>query len=267
MPRPKQRADQRKVLKEKKRALILDAARKIFEAEGLQGASLRAIAAAAGYTPAALYFHFDCKEAIYAEVLRRSLSNLGEAIARATLARRAPHHRLRAAAMAFFRFYEENPRDLDLGFYLLRGGMKPQGLGRARNDMLNAALTAALSPIADAAETLGARHDEAKLLMVDTFAHAAGLLLLAHTGRLRTFAASAPLLMQRFLDGKIAALTAKQKDTGPGSGSPSLRGARSPTAIAQDPARGPQLGLGPEKKHARAGTRAANSSRSFKRRI
>ena len=45
--------------------------------------------------------------------------------------------------------------------------------------------------------------------MVDTFAHAAGLLLLAHTGRLRLFGVSAPNLMQRFVDGKIAALTDK----------------------------------------------------------
>ncbi len=211
MPRPKNRADRQKAPKGLKRDLILDAARKIFEAEGLQGASLRAIAAAAGYTPAALYFHFASKEAIYAEVLRRSLSNLGDAVRRATLKRRAPSERLRAAATAFFHFYAENPRDLDLGFYLFRGGMKPQGLGKAHNDMLNGALTAALSPIADAAEALGARRHEAKLLMVDTFAHAAGLLLLAHTGRMRTFAASAPLLMQRFLDGKIAALATKRR--------------------------------------------------------
>ena len=59
-----------KAVSELKRELILDAARKVFEAEGLDGASLRAIAAGAGYTPAALYFHFEFKEAIYAEVLR-----------------------------------------------------------------------------------------------------------------------------------------------------------------------------------------------------
>ena len=47
-----------------KRDLILEAARRLFETEGLEGASLRAIAAEAGYTPAALYFHFDSKEAI-----------------------------------------------------------------------------------------------------------------------------------------------------------------------------------------------------------
>jgi hypothetical protein len=41
---------------------------------------------------------------------------------------------LRAAALAFFRFYADNPRDLDLGFYLFRGGMKPAGLGRERGE-------------------------------------------------------------------------------------------------------------------------------------
>jgi len=38
-----------------------------------------------------------------------------------------------------FVFMPNNPRDLDLGFYLFRGGMKPQGLGKERDDMLNAA--------------------------------------------------------------------------------------------------------------------------------
>ena len=71
-----------KAVSDLKRELILDAARKVFEAEGLDGASLRAIAASAGYTPAALYFHFESKEAIYAEVLRSSLANLEQAINR-----------------------------------------------------------------------------------------------------------------------------------------------------------------------------------------
>src|SRR5258705_12184430 len=122
MPRPIERADRQRALRDLKRGRIVDAARKIFEAEGLQGASLRAIAAAAGYTPAALYFHFDSKEAIYAEVLRASLGRLGEAVGRAILRSKTPADRLLAAAMAFFRYYADNPRDLDLGFYLFRGG-------------------------------------------------------------------------------------------------------------------------------------------------
>jgi AcrR family transcriptional regulator len=194
---------------ELKRSLILDAARKVFEADGLDGASLRAIASAAGYTPAALYFHFDSKEAIYAEVLRGSLVQLGTAVSRATLNAKTPAQRLRAAAMAFFHYYDDNPRDLDLGFYLFRGGMKPHGLGKERDGILNAALDLALRPIAEAAVTLGARREEARILVADVFAHASGLLLLAHTGRIRMFGASAPNLMERFIDAAIAALPRK----------------------------------------------------------
>ena len=64
------REGRREAVSEHKRGLILKAARDVFEVEGLEAASLRAIAARAGYTPAALYFYFDSKEAIYAEVLR-----------------------------------------------------------------------------------------------------------------------------------------------------------------------------------------------------
>ena len=199
----------RQAVSELKRELILNAARKIFEAEGLEGASLRAIAAGAGYTPAALYFHFESKEAIYAEVLRSSLSNLRQAVCRAVSRARTPADRLRAAAMAFFRYYADNPRDLDLGFYLFRGGMKPHGLGKERDEALNAALASALEPIADAAQVLGVGREQARWLMADIFAHAAGLLLLAHTGRIRMFGASAPQLMERFVEAKVAALTEK----------------------------------------------------------
>src|SRR4029077_2916251 len=201
----------RKAVSDLKRELILDAARKVFEADGLEGASLRAIAAAAGYTLSALYFHFESKEAIYAEVLRTSLTDLGQAVNRSIARTKTPVDRLRAAAMAFFRYYSDHPRDLDLGFYLFRGGMKPHGLGKERDEVLNSALELALHPIASAAEALGARHDEARFLMADIFAHAAGLLLLAHTGRIRMFGASAPHLMERFVDRTVLGLGGKKQ--------------------------------------------------------
>ena len=98
----------------------LDAAREVFEAEGLDRTSLRAIAAKAGYTPAALYFHFESKEALYAEVLQDSLETLSRTIAQAIARTRHPSERLHAAAMAFFGFYAANPRDLDLGLLAQR---------------------------------------------------------------------------------------------------------------------------------------------------
>lgn len=189
-----------------KRGLILEAARKVFEGEGLDGASLRAIAAAAGYTPAALYFHFESKEAIYAEVLQGSLTKLGEAVGMAVSRVDGPAQRLHAASMAFFHFYAENPRDLDLGFYLFRGGMKPKGLGRDRDEQLNLALQEALRPIAEAAVQMGAAQEDADLLMVDIFAHAAGLLLLAHTGRIRMFQTSASARMEAYVQNCLGRL-------------------------------------------------------------
>ena len=117
--------------------------------------------------------------------------------------------------MAFFEFYADNPRDLDLGFYLFRGGMRPKGLGRERDEALNAWLAAALQPIASAAIEIGAAEEEAKLLMVDVFAHAAGLLLLAHTRRIRMFEASAIELMTRYVTDRANQLQKRMRDVDP----------------------------------------------------
>jgi AcrR family transcriptional regulator len=203
------RESRRQAVSGHKRELILEAAKQVFADEGLEGASLRAIATRAGYTPAALYFHFESKEEIYAEVLRASLASLGAAVDQAVTKTRNPQQKLKAAATSFFRFYAENPRDLDLGFYLFRGGMKPAGLGHNRDIELNAALEAALRPIAEAAEELGASRQKANLLMVDCFAHATGLLLLLHTGRIRMFGASAPDLMDAYVRDRVAHLAAE----------------------------------------------------------
>lgn len=205
-----ERQTRRTAVSEHKRALILEAARQVFAEEGLDGASLRAIAVRAGYTPAALYFHFDSKEAMYAEVLHGSLVSLGAAVEGSVAGTKTPQEHLKAAAMAFFRFYAENSRDLDLGFYLFRGGMKPAGLGRERDERLNAALEAALRPIGEAALALGASAERANLLMVDCFAHATGLLLLLHTGRIRMFGASAPELMEAYVDERVERLVEGQ---------------------------------------------------------
>jgi hypothetical protein len=60
--------------------------------------------------------------------------------------------------------------------------MKPSGLAQARDKKLNAALAFALAAIVDAVEALGVIRRKADRLMVDTFARAAGLLLLAASG-------------------------------------------------------------------------------------
>ncbi|MEQ8653111.1 MAG: helix-turn-helix domain-containing protein [Kiloniellales bacterium] len=189
-----------------KRDLILQAASRVFETEGLEGASLRAIAAEAGYTPAALYFHFASKEALYAALLDRSLAALKGEVDTAAAEASTPADRLLASALAFYRFYADNPRDLDLGFYLFRGGMKPRGLGEDHDQALNRALMAALDPIGEAAESLGLTASARGPFLADLFAHMTGLLLLEHTGRIRMFGTSGKALITSHLEQLLAKL-------------------------------------------------------------
>ena len=116
-----------------KQSLILDAAREIFESEGIEGASIRAIAKRAGYTPGAIYFHFASKEDIYATLLDQSLDALVARVTASINDKDDPVGNLYRSGRVFFDFYNENPRDLDLGFYLFRGGMRPHGVGRERD--------------------------------------------------------------------------------------------------------------------------------------
>jgi AcrR family transcriptional regulator len=103
-----------------RRALILDAARAAFFELGLEGASMREIAKRAGYTPGAIYSYFSSREEIYAALLGESLLRLNAHVAGAP-DDGTPAERVRSKASAFFDFYRDNPRDLDLGFYLFQG--------------------------------------------------------------------------------------------------------------------------------------------------
>jgi len=52
---------------------ILDAAQAVFAKEGVQGASIRAIAREAGCDPALIYYHFQGKEGMFEAILDRSI--------------------------------------------------------------------------------------------------------------------------------------------------------------------------------------------------
>ncbi|MFF0546327.1 TetR/AcrR family transcriptional regulator [Nocardia thailandica] len=201
------RAGRRDEITEAKRAIILRAARTIFEQNGVEAASIRAIATAAGYTPGALYGYFPSKEHIYAALLSEALDRLAAAIEDVRHLRE-PADRFRAAGLAFFDFYDGNPGDLDLGFYLFRGGIRPHGLTADLNADLNAALLECLNPILSAAAALGASDEQARVATADVLAHISGLLLLAHTKRLALLGGDARTMMADYLDLRIAALRA-----------------------------------------------------------
>lgn len=195
-----------------RRGHVLVAARAAFFELGLDGASMREIAKRAGYTAGALYSYFSSKEEIYAALLGESLESLnakvesaavpGEGSSTTSLPGARAAASLRAKAGAFFDFYRENPRDLDLGFYLLPG-MQPRGLTPELNRHLNARLRDALAPTQLALVAMGAEAGKAEQEVAALFAHIVGLLLLSHTGRLRLFKDESRAMFDRYLNSLI----------------------------------------------------------------
>jgi len=60
------------------REKLLDSAEQLFAEHGLEGASLRAINAAAGLSPAALHYHFGTQQALVEALLERRMPALME---------------------------------------------------------------------------------------------------------------------------------------------------------------------------------------------
>ncbi len=207
-----------------RRSLVLDAARSAFFELGLEGASLREIAKRAGYTPGAIYSYFASKEEVYGALLGESLERLNAAVKAAAVAPAtsktkaaallAAQSTMRAKAMAFFDFYRENPRDLDLGFYLFHG-MQPRGLTPQLNQKLNARLRDALAPSHEALVALGLSPAQAQAEVTALFAHAVGLLLLSHTGRIRMFKQDSQALFERYLADLQTRATSQSKTRNP----------------------------------------------------
>ena len=216
------RGARRRAVADVKRSLVLAAARSAFIERGLEGASLREIAKRAGYTPGAIYSYFASKEEVYGALLGESLERLNAQVAAAqpkSASGRAAAARslgaqglLRANATAFFDFYRENPRDLDLGFYLFHG-MQPRGLTPALNERLNARLRDALAPTEQGLIGIGLRTAEARLEVTALFAHIVGLLLMSHTGRIRMFGQASTALFERYLDALVVRALAAAKPT------------------------------------------------------
>lgn len=195
------------VLNQARRTLILDAARSAFFELGLDGASLREIAKRAGYTPGAIYSYFANLEEIYGALLGESLQRLNQVIEAAEASGKPSSAvaLLLTKAEAFYVFYRDNPKELDLGFYLF-DGMRPRGLTPELNQELNDQLMAALKPVQVQLEALGLSAEEAVLETSAVFAHIVGVLVLNNTGRIRLFKQNPDALFERYMESLIRRL-------------------------------------------------------------
>jgi AcrR family transcriptional regulator len=179
--------------------VIIDAARRVFERVGLDGASIRLIAAEAGCTTGAIYPWFAGKEEVYAAILAESLDHLTTYIANRIARVSDVTMRARAGIEAFYRYYQKNPAEVSLGLYLFRGqGIQPAGLNPELNRALNAQLGAAFELIATAISEAGL--DDPTGRAADGICHATGLLIMTNAGRMKVFRSRPDQLMIRYLE-------------------------------------------------------------------
>ena len=184
---------------------MLEAALRVFEEKGLEGANMRSIAREAGYTPGAIYFYYASQEEIYADLLSHSLRRLHSATceAGAEFANGAnPRALVVARALAFYDYYAARPDELSLGFYLFRG-IGPHGLTRELNARLNTELWRALAGLYDPIIALGRTREEALAELTSAFGHCVGMLLLVHTGRIRMFRQDGRELFRAFVENSV----------------------------------------------------------------
>ena len=90
------------------RALV-EAARRILEAEGPAALSLRAVAREAGVSPAAPYHHFRDKTELLEAVAEQGWQALGDAIAEARTKSPSPRESLARIGLAYVKFARANP--------------------------------------------------------------------------------------------------------------------------------------------------------------
>lgn len=188
-----------------RRVRVLEAARTVFSEEGLDGASVRAIASAAGCTTGAIYSQFRGKEDLYAGVLSTSLAGLHAAVAPAAGAVDDPADRLGAAIDAYVGYYRERPSEVALGLYLFRG-IRPVGLGTELDAALNAQLRRVLDVFQDAVSALSPQAD-AELETASLFTHLMGLLIVDQTRRIRVTQRATDELLDHLRGSLVVRLT------------------------------------------------------------
>ena len=99
----------RRIPAAERRSRILDGALTVFAKRGYDGASMVAIAEAAGITPAVIYDHFGSKAELHLTLLQAQAGELMSAVASAVAeAPDGPAQRMRAGVEAFFAFVEQH---------------------------------------------------------------------------------------------------------------------------------------------------------------
>ena len=107
------------------RKRILDAARELFTRHGYEAVTMRRIAQRVEYTPTALYFHFQNKEALLQELSDRGALALGVEFGKLRKVKN-PLERLRRMGKAYIQFALGHPNEYRLLFMTQQPPLPPE---------------------------------------------------------------------------------------------------------------------------------------------
>ncbi len=113
------------------RQAILDAARELFVADGVDATTMRAIAAKIGYTPTAIYHHFRDKDALLEELCVADFGALGQAMLKIGRIE-DPAERLMRMGAAYTDFALDNPSQYRFMFMTVHSHPSIEELGKDR---------------------------------------------------------------------------------------------------------------------------------------
>jgi len=135
-------AERRAREKAQRRREILDAARQEFFERGFHRPTMDDLAARAQVSKGTVYLYFESKEEILAHLLLEGLQLLLEGLraGQQEAALLSPADRLRAVAMAYFRFFQEQPSYFRLIMAFDRGRFEESISSRLYKRVLNCSL-------------------------------------------------------------------------------------------------------------------------------
>jgi AcrR family transcriptional regulator len=190
-----------------RRQLIVDAARRVFKASGLEGASIRAIAQEAGCTTGAIYPLFRSKEEIFAVVLGESLAAVTKQVRAAMDGITVPAKSLRRATLAIYKYYDAHPFDLALSLVLFNDERK-QRLGPRSDENLNRQLDDLMALLAEQVRKATAKPflPMARLETSALVTYLVGLLVLKQGRKIEVLGNNAAVLLAHYTKNMIARL-------------------------------------------------------------
>ncbi len=137
---------------------ILAAADKLFSERGYDGVSARDLAREAGVTKAAVFYYFDGKDGLYAQVLRGYYAAHEAALSGALAVEGGLRERLHAVVDRYLDFVSENARYARMVQRQVAGGGGDLELVRANLGVLLRGIEGALADVTPADGPLAARH-------------------------------------------------------------------------------------------------------------